>query len=78
MTPAQFRRLEWFVANGGRGRLEHSTLIMENKVTTNWPGLLAVMHLIALGAIAGSQGYLQLTEYGRRLLEGSEPGNLPL
>lgn len=78
MTPAQFRRLEWFVENGARGRLEHSTLIMANKVTVNWPGLLAVMHLVAQGAIDGEGGYLKLTDYGRRVLEGRENGTLPL
>lgn len=78
MTPRQADRLYWFAKHGGRGRLEHSSLIMEDKTVVNWPGLLAVMHLVALGAIAGEKGYLAITDYGRRLLEGSGPQELPL
>jgi len=78
MTPAQENRLYWFARHGGRGRLDHSSLIMEDKTVVNWPGLLAVMHLVAMGAIAGDQGYLSLTDYGRRLLEGADASELPL
>lgn len=78
MTPAQYNRLYWFAQHGKRGRLDHSSLIMEDGTVLKWPGLLAVMHLVAAGAIVGGKGSLGLTSYGRRLLEEYKSGELPL
>lgn len=69
-TPKQFEALVWLKVNGGRARPAGLRLIAENGEETNTAAAIAFLNLCAKGAVAGSGGFLTITEYGERLLDG--------
>lgn len=67
LSATQHAYLQWLHDNGGRAELRGAYLIAGSK-KTNCQASLPFLHLCQKGAIEGKDGYLQITDYGRRLL----------
>ena len=68
LTRTQHLWLEWLDRHGGRCRPCGQKLMAVNGTCTNTAAAISFVNLVAKGAVAGRDGYLEITEYGRRLL----------
>lgn len=67
LTATQFRWLQWLEKQGGRGQPK-GLKIAAGDEETNTGAAISFINLVAKGAVVGRDGYLEITDYGRRLL----------
>lgn len=68
LTTTQFRWLQWLAAKGGKAWPKGVVIVDAQGARTNSAATLSFVHLVAKGAVTGRDGYLEITDYGRRLL----------
>jgi hypothetical protein len=70
LTDTQQRWLKWLYDNGGRCYPKGQCLAIDpdKGVKTNTGAAISFCNLAAKGMIEGQNGYLVITEYGRRQL----------
>lgn len=81
LTQPQANFLLSFGAAGGRGFMKGRTLraLAEGRAK-QWDGRWSsvILQCVALGALQGADGYVSLSEYGRRLIEEFKQENFQL
>jgi len=77
LTDAQTEKLEWLHKQGGSGYLDkHGRMVAggDHMPQGCWP---AWLNLVAHGLIAGGDGRIELTDYGRRHVTPNALGQEP-
>lgn len=70
LTSTQFHWLQWLAKHGGKAVPYGLKIrIVGSEEETNASASVSFIHLVAKGAIAGINGRLEITDYGRRLLK---------
>lgn len=67
LTSAQFSWLQWVDRHGGKC-YPRGVRLQAGDDWTSSAAAISFVNLVAKGALAGRDGYLEITEYGRRLL----------
>lgn len=69
LTKTQFRWLQWLAHHGGRAvPMGLKVKIAGSEEETNTGAAISFLNLVSKGAVAGRDGYLEITDYGRRLV----------
>jgi hypothetical protein len=67
LTATQFQWLQWVDRHGGKAYPDGLKLRAGND-HSNTGAAISFVNLVAKGALTGRDGYLEITDYGRRLL----------
>lgn len=67
LSTRQFQWLQWIAQHGGKAYPQGLKLRAGND-TSSAAAAVTFVHLCAKGALVGRDGYLEITDYGRRLL----------
>lgn len=67
LTATQFAWLQWVYRHGGKCS-PNGVRVKAGDDWTSQAAAISFVNLVAKGALAGRDGYLEITDYGRRLL----------